>query len=374
MSDVIDYYSPTADSYLYAGAADASFGSDGVMHLGLTGKGALYANRPVLRFDVSVIPSDATIDGAILRWYCELAAAGGGPCSMKQGTAALTESCTWNKYDGANAWPGGAGGWGDTEGVAVAFNQPSTTGWKQITTLGPIVAHAVSAHSGIVYLIAKQDDETGTANISYFQSRTSIYYRPQLIVYWTSPTGKHYITVAVNKDAGGYSHVPGDKGGADPQIAWGYDGVGIFRAILEFLLTSLPVYCTIKSARFVIHNQPGSAEVGHLYPISRTDWVEADATWDMYDAVNDWASPGGDYDASPSVAITWAFWGWYHVTVTDMAESARRAGKPLELLAKSDDEGTVGSSAWMTKENADYDDPYLVVEYEGFELTQGHVI
>ncbi|MBA7681469.1 hypothetical protein ES703_89808 [subsurface metagenome] len=144
---------------------------------------------------------------------------------------------------------------------------------------------------------------------------------------------------------------------------WNYPA--ILRAILEFVISSLPAGATLNSASFeAYYYSYGQADpVGKVllaYKLSRTDWVEAEATWNIYKTGSGWTAPGGDYvTESPDGAsvVVPASYGWLTFDVLDIVQDAYDGGNAVELLLRFADEAVGAYSVVMLREG-EYEDGY----------------
>ena len=382
MSDVTDEIGCTKDSYMGAGAKDTNYNVTAYMIIGTTGKGVNFACRAILEFDVSAIPATATIDSAELHWYCELAAATNNASTLWRCTRTnwLETQVTWNSYLTGSAWTAAGGDLAaaDSPETKVAFNLPTTTGWKSVTGLKNMVDYAIANTAGLVEIIGKLDDETASTINAHFSWRNEPFDTegaPHLVVAWTSPAGQKWIQVFAAKDLGILDAYPDTNYGTDPTIAVGFvaPSTDIYRGLLEFLPSALPVRSRILSGRLqLLSNNTVAAFT--IYRLTRNNWVKAQATWNSYLTGSAWTAPGGDYDAAISAAMTPTL-GWVSYTITDLVRDAANVrGRILELLIKKDNEGAAAVFSFGSKEHTAYTDPYIVIQYENAPWTQAHVI
>jgi len=118
------------------------------------------------------------------------------------------------------------------------------------------------------------------------------------------------------------------------------------RSILEFGLSGLPVGADISLAKlYIYYYYYGYVDpVGKTiwaYKLTRTDWVELEATWNSYKSGSAWTAAGGDYvtsDPSGGSANIPAGYGWIEITITDIVLDAWINGKLAELLLKFETE------------------------------------
>ncbi len=96
------------------------------------------------------------------------------------------------------------------------------------------------------------------------------------------------------------------------QIGTALEGknAAVCRTLLRFDLSSIPAGATINSATLTLTNTGGGAIVVSngfkLLRLTRQDWTEAGATWNVYKAGSNWTAAGGDTDATNSTTVTLA--------------------------------------------------------------------
>jgi hypothetical protein len=115
------------------------------------------------------------------------------------------------------------------------------------------------------------------------------------------------VQVTASADTAIFSGTPDATLGNLGQVFVGNDASNAQRALLRFDLTAVPatasvVECTL-SVQVVTLNQAGP---GKLYRVKQTAWGEATATWNRYDGVNPWTTPGAfdPVEASSDVVVT----------------------------------------------------------------------
>jgi hypothetical protein len=77
-------------------------------------------------------------------------------------------------------------------------------------------------------------------------------------------------------------------------------GAKVRRLLLHFDLADFPDYLSIDDANIsiAIHLDGVLDVAATLYRITQPAWVEGAATWNRYNALTNWSTPGGDYDAA----------------------------------------------------------------------------
>jgi hypothetical protein len=98
-------------------------------------------------------------------------------------------------------------------------------------------------------------------------------------------------------DTGIFSGNPDATLGSTNQVFVGNDASNSQRALLRFDLTSIPPTATIASCTLTVdivtRNQ---ASAGKIYRVKQPAWSETTATWNRYDGVSAWTTPGA-FDA-----------------------------------------------------------------------------
>jgi hypothetical protein len=145
------------------------------------------------------------------------------------------------------------------------------------------------------------------------------------------------------------------------------------RTIMDADLSSVPVGSTIQPSSklelyvyFVRATWPCT-----LHRVAQPAWTENGVTWNAYDGVNDWASPGGDY-STPAVPFTFpSATGWLTITGADLAAFLQdaldnRAGI-ARMLIRVDAESGSGKGGGFRSDDAEppYENqkPKLTIDY-----------
>lgn len=150
----------------------------------------------------------------------------------------------------------------------------------------------------------------------------------------------------------------------------------IKRSILEFDISGLPAGITLVSAklqlwyRFYSETNPDGKTVW-AYKLTRTDWVELQATWNDYKAATPWTAGGGDYvtaaPAGGSTTFPAAINAWMSWDVLPIVQDAYDNTIPAEFLLKFElEESAPGYSDiwWSSKEEpTEINRPKLTIGY-----------
>jgi hypothetical protein len=190
------------DTYMYLGNATKNYGTGLYVATG-KGSSATYVYRTLIKFDLSSIPSNATVSSATLSLYYYFGTDGGGSNTTKvyRQLKDWTESGShWNNYKTDTAWTEAGGFHADdceqTEIGTVTISD-ITYEWKNISLTASKVQEWIDGTLTNNGMLLKATDETATNNHKYF--RTSDYtddtsLRPKFEVVYTVPTSgnPHY--------------------------------------------------------------------------------------------------------------------------------------------------------------------------------------
>ena len=123
----------------------------------------------------------------------------------------------------------------------------------------------------------------------------------------TTTTSLPRLDVVDSADTAIFSGMPDATLGDANQVFVGNDAANAQRTLLRFDLTSVPASATVTSCLLDVHvvtlNEAGP---GHVYRVKQTAWSEAAATWNRFDGVNPWTTPGAfaPVDAMSDVVVT----------------------------------------------------------------------
>ena len=146
------------------------------------------ANTTIIKWDLSAIPTDATVTEATL--YLYQVETGGDtsydvPVHKIINVNPVISACTWSTYDGTNSWTGGSdGGQGDTAAAEDTQVVDSTNNVYKTWTVTNMVADWVATPANNYGMLLNSDDVASVDSYRYFASTedSNTPYRPKLIV------------------------------------------------------------------------------------------------------------------------------------------------------------------------------------------------
>ena len=129
---------------------------------------------------------------------------------------------------------------------------------------------------------------------------------------------------ATGKDTfieGDSGHTDHNKGG-DNHLYSDSEADKQLRALLQFDLSVIPSTAHIQTAtlELEVEKNDGSADTVEVHRLIR-DWTEDGVTWDSYDGMQSWDTPGGDYDSQMSGSFLVDSTGWKSVDIASLAQS-----------------------------------------------------
>ena len=169
------------------------------------------------------------------------------------------------------------------------------------------------------------------------------------------------------------AHPDSNKGAGDYLTLWDNYST-TWRAIPEFALSDIPAGATISSAtlRLYYYFYSAANPVGKTvwaYKLTRTDWVELEATWNAYKTGSSWTAAGGDYVTSSPAGGSTVFpasYDWMSWNVLAIVQDAYTNGIPAEFLVKFANEiWSGGIDSYAVFHSKEYGSliPELVIEY-----------
>lgn len=151
----------------------------------------------------------------------------------------------------------------------------------------------------------------------------------------------------------------------------------IRRSVLEFDISGIPGGAEISSATLGLYyynhayDDPSGLTVW-AYKLTRIDWVELEATWDIYKTGSNWTAAGGDYVTTNPAGGSTTFpadYGWMSWDVKAIVEKAiSDAWSVAELLIKFETESLEADYSLPVFHSNNYVDdlakrPKLVIDY-----------
>lgn len=155
-----------------------------------------YNYRPLVRFDLSSLPSTAIVTTATMYLYC-LGVSNSGASLTVNAYRVLrnwTGSCTWNKYDGTNAWTtGGCDSTStDRSATAIASTSFSDVGWTTYTLSLAEFGYIRSSNYGMVLIPQNSASDKWLASNNYTTDTTK---QPKLVIDYTFAKAKAGVAV-----------------------------------------------------------------------------------------------------------------------------------------------------------------------------------
>ena len=189
-------YSPSLDTFVRSDVATQNRGSEDECEIQYTGFLGQHKYRAILVFDLSDIPSDATIDSASLT--LDVTSGGGNKAGaihrITQDPSALVESeITWDEYASGSSWT--SGGVDFDSGTTVGFTTTSSTGLYELPEdddLVTLIEDAIENRDGMLALILKLASESGGVESFKFASKEhASAAAPDLEVTYTEAAGSN---------------------------------------------------------------------------------------------------------------------------------------------------------------------------------------
>jgi hypothetical protein len=191
------------DTKMRMGQATTNFGSDPELHVGVT-NGADKIYRTIMAFDLSSIPSTATVTACTLRINVTQRTnptAGRitrlcGGSHWLDGNGQSESQATWNVSKTGTNWQQAGAGLAGTCGAGadytstgqVTYTPPGGTGLFTFPDVKTLCQDAITNQSGWLRLRIKQDSESTQSNLIMFDSSDAgtASNRPRLSVTWTN--------------------------------------------------------------------------------------------------------------------------------------------------------------------------------------------
>ena len=137
-----------------------------------------------------------------------------------------------------------------------------------------------------------------------------------------------------------------------------------YRTLLQFDLTALPSGAVVHTATLELYLQSfGSSDVVEAHVLLR-DWTENGVTWNAYDGVSAWDTPGGDYDPASAGSFLADGTGPKAMDITDVVANWASGAQPnygLMLLSPPSAGGSANKYHSSDKSNEPH--PKLTLTY-----------
>lgn len=148
-------------------------------------------------------------------------------------------------------------------------------------------------------------------------------------------------TVGAAADCTIYSGQPADASrcGNSSDDTVGTDGNGFFyRTMISFTNLGIPVGSTINSATLTIQSLGAFGSTNATVVDMTRPFTPGAATWNTYDGVHGWSTPGGDYVSSPNTVLPVSGAGTVSFGVGELVQpwtSATNTVRQLEIVGFS---------------------------------------
>ncbi len=298
----------------------------------------------LLQFNLASIPAGSKITGATLQLSKSNGTFFSGTIVVYRVTTPWIEgtktgspstiSATYNTA-GATLWttPGG-----DYDPAAVASLTNIMQGWNSWDVTSLVQGWSSGSFSNYGMILVPTTIDVYAEFVSKDDSGSMAPYYPKLLVTYYAPCGgtPPPTTLTAIKDAALWETNNNRNYGASTSVILTAQPDDSF-IVTQFDLSGVAPGTPIQSAKLRFYTtsmsqRSGAAMLLSAYRITRT-WVEgtktgsgtADgATWNRYDATNNWTTSGGDYStpAAGSVTLPASFAsGWFEITITALAQA-----------------------------------------------------
>jgi hypothetical protein len=270
---------PTADTYVYQGAASTSYGSTNPL---LASAGSY---RSLLRFPTSGIDPSATVTGVTLRVYSTVALTSGGVQAHPANDAWDEATTTWSNQPA----------WNST--VLATSGTPASAGWLSIPLPTTSITAGANTDLGLAYSVAQM--------VGRLSSREDASNPPQLLV-TTAPAP---LTTALTPTADTYLYQgapSATNGSVTPLLA----SAGSYRGLLRFDTSWISPASTINTVTLRLYATVGLTSGGIQVRPEADSWTESGTSWSNQPA---WSSQILATSSTPSSP------GWISITLPPTA-------------------------------------------------------
>ena len=142
------------------------------------------------------------------------------------------------------------------------------------------------------------------------------------------------------------------------------------RLVLSFDFSALPAGASISAAtlNLYVHTVAATNRTYWAYELTRTDWVEMEATWNKYKSGGNWTTAGGDYTTTDGAsAVVPAASNWMTWDVLDLVQHFQSThAEVANFLVRDGTEGGTNYASYFHSNNYTTDTtlcPKLAITY-----------
>jgi PKD repeat protein len=344
LQEGLNSYSGSTDTWMWSGAADATYGAEHDWQMRLNTTTATLLRFPIFQADGGPVPDGATILSATLSVYKFNGATAGTYNARRLLRPWLESQATWNSAASGSAWAGaGAQGAADVtaDGEAQA-SMGTELGWLSYDVLAIVQAWSGGA-ANHGFRMRQVAGENQPHDFIAKDHPTQATLRPKLTIsYTTTPPPGNTATLqeGLNSYTGSadtwmWSGEPDTNYGG--QTDWEMRLNTTTATLLRFPIFQaeggpVPDGATITSATLSVYKFNGASAGTYNARRLLRPWIESQATWDSASSGTAWALGGaqggtdvttaGEAQASMGTEL-----GWLSYDVTSMVQ-AWRGGAP----------------------------------------------
>lgn len=310
-------YPIVTDTYINSHSPTQTYGASATVEVLIDGRDGSLA-RGLFRLPDEMASLDPTeIHQAIVVFYVFSDLTGGRPVTLYPLTRGFVEGsssgdgCTWQTYDGTNAWTTPGGDYDVTFPVVAYKSEDNYFRWDITALLTNAATRSNLLNNGAMVIIDETPPPSGGARGASFISSDSVNPEKPFVAVTLKVRTVFPITQDTYVDSRGgsantnfgNSHVIRVLVNSDTSVTR-----GLFALPRE--LADYPAEDIFEArVRFYVWQDNTKTRDVVLYPLMRS-FIEGSggggpfasgATWNTYDGTNTWTTPGGDYDLSNGV-------------------------------------------------------------------------
>lgn len=361
------------DNYLRSDSPTTNNGTLAFLFFGEdTGSAAIY--RPIIKFDLSSIPSGAHLLTATLNFWIRNVPAATRTLRVFRINVSWTEAgSTWNSRNGTNNWTtAGAGAAADAETIDIGRASVSSGAAQHDKTaitldhskIEEMITGGSFTNNGFKLQFDTESNDTGAFYSS--DEATFTAERPQLVITYSTETPT---TLVLQPDAtDGLDALiqqanPTTNEGTNTSIQVGEDNAGteLLRSVIKFSgISTIPVGSTISTVTLTLtYTEAGSFRssnnrVMRLFRLLRA-WSESQVTWNVYTTGNSWSTAGAgntSTDREPDQT------GYNTLNTADSDES-EKAIKVNPVAVQQMVDGSFTNNGWLMQMDTESNDRYF---------------